>query len=246
MFCIVAAVADEPGPDPVRVPLRGVHVRLGAPRHPLLHPAPGEASFDRFRFPSQWCQNCMAARMTTNPTYARTLTPDLGPYCQPAGNKAAYRTGYRPHSRPSSQGFVVDPNSSCAVQCGNRRHRRRGKKAGKELLEPLAPESAAADSLAIYTDALCAPPRGLHPPVSGARPYGVQVQTRLHPIVIAHSDAIFDLNPHMTLNLRCPVGFLFLSVDSASDADPRPAEVCNASLLAWFDLLCAGQSLLHQ
>ncbi len=43
------------------------------------------------------------------------------------------------------------------------------------LLEPLAPETAASDSLAIYTDALYTPPKGLHPPVQAVRPYAVQV-----------------------------------------------------------------------
>ena len=64
------------------------------------------------------------------------------------------------------------------MQCGGRRHRRRCRKGGIEapLLEPLAPEAAASDSLAIYTDALYAPPKGLHPPVFAARPYGIQVR----------------------------------------------------------------------
>ena len=45
--CIVAlpaAVAAEPGADPVHGPLHGVRVRVDAPRHPLLLPAPGEAA----------------------------------------------------------------------------------------------------------------------------------------------------------------------------------------------------------
>jgi len=76
----------------------------------------------------------------------------------------------------SSDGFP-DAELRCGPQCGGRRNRRRCRKGAAEapLLEPLAPEAAASDSLAIYTDALYAPPKGLHPPVFGARPYGVQV-----------------------------------------------------------------------
>ena len=67
------------------------------------------------------------------------------------------------------------------AQCGNRRHRRRCHRAGKvaALLEPLAPEAASSDSLAIYTDALYSPPKGLHPPVQAVRPYAVQVSEPL-------------------------------------------------------------------
>ena len=221
----VAAVADEPGPHPVHVPLHGVRLRVDAPRHPLLHPAPGKPLLDPLicSLPCAACVHCMDPMKSHMGTVSTSAASDaFAQGLATVGNET--RGGGKEASRDctahlSAMSLVGGGQCGrggpllyllcCVPQCTGRRHRRRCRKAGREasLLEPLAPEAAASDSLAIYTDALYAPPKGLHPQVFGARPYGVQVcesNINLKPQVLELKSRIAIIRTQVSLSNLSP------------------------------------------